>query len=123
MAELKVVHIEVHGQKYPIKTELPTQYVEELAEFVEKRMALASKSSPSSDAVGLAILTALNIADEYFRAKSALTSSSGNVNARAQELERIVDQALSLAELILLAFSRRFSSVTRSCSPFFRRQA
>ena len=36
-------------------------------QFVEARMALASRSSPPSDAVGLAILTALNITDEYFR--------------------------------------------------------
>ena len=61
-------------------------------------MALALKSSPSSDAVGLAILTALNITDEYFRARTALTNSSGSVTARAEELERIVDQALALAE-------------------------
>jgi cell division protein ZapA (FtsZ GTPase activity inhibitor) len=98
MAEPKVVHIEVHGQQYPIKTELDPSYVAELAEFVEARMALAARSSPSSDAVGLAILTALNITDEYFRARSALTTSSGNLTARAEALERIVDQALSLAE-------------------------
>ncbi len=98
MAEPKVVHIEVHGQKYPIRTQLDPRYVQELAEFVEARMALASKSSPSSDAVGLAILTALNITDEYFRARSALTNSSGTLTARTAELERIVDQALALAE-------------------------
>src|SRR5436190_23569810 len=94
----QVVTVEVHGQKYPIKTELDPQYVEELAQFVEARMALAARSSPSSDAVGLAILAALNITDEYFRAKSALTNSSGTVTARAEALEKIVDQALSLAE-------------------------
>lgn len=98
MAEPRVVHVEVHGQKYPIRTQLDPGYVEELAQFVEARMALALKSSPSSDAVGLAILTALNITDEYFRAKTALTSKSGSMTARAEELERIVDQALALAE-------------------------
>jgi cell division protein ZapA len=98
MGEPKVVQVEVHGQKYPIKTELEPRYVEELAEFVEARMALASKSSPSSDAVGLAILTALNITDEYFRARSALTSRSGALTARAEALEKMVDQALALAE-------------------------
>jgi cell division protein ZapA len=96
--EPKVVHVEVHGQKYPIRTELDPRYVEELAQFVEARMSLASRSSPSSDAVGLAILTALNITDEYFRAKSALSSSSGTVSARAEALEKMVDQALALAE-------------------------
>jgi len=98
MAEPKVVHVEVHGQKYPIRTQLDPQYVEELAQFVESRMALALKSSPSSDAVGLAILTALNITDEYFRTRTALDNKSGSMTARAEELERIVDQALALAE-------------------------
>jgi len=98
MAEPKVVQVEVHGQKYPIKTELDPRYVEELVEFVESRMALASRSSPSSDAVGLAILTALNITDEYFRARSALTDSSGTLTARTEALEKMVDQALALAE-------------------------
>ena len=98
MAEPKVVQIEVHGQKYPIRTELEPRYVQELAQFVETRMALAARSSPSSDAVGLAILTALNITDEYFRTRSALTNSSGNLSARAEALEKMVDQALALAE-------------------------
>ena len=98
MSEPKVVTVEVHGQKYPIRTELDQRYVEELAEFVESRMALAARSSPSSDVVGLAILAALNITDEYFRARSALTSTSGTLTARAEAIERIVDQALSLAE-------------------------
>ena len=98
MPDPKVVHVEVHGQKYPIRTELDPRYVEELVEFVEARMALASKSSPSSDAVGLAILTALNITDEYFRARSALSNTSGTLTARAEALEKIVDQALALAE-------------------------
>ena len=98
MPDPKVVHVEVHGQTYPIRTELDASYVEELAQFVDARMSLALRSSPSSDAVGLAILTALNITDEFFRARSALSSNSGSVTARAQELERMVDQALALAE-------------------------
>ena len=98
MPEPKVVHVEVHGQKYPIRTELDPRYVQELAEFVESRMALASRTSPSSDAVGLAILTALNITDEFFRTRTALKDSSGSVSARAEALERMVDQALALAD-------------------------
>ena len=98
MGEPRVVNVEVHGQLYPIRTELDARYVEELAQFVESRMALASRTSPSSDAVGLAILTALNITDEYFRTRTALASSSGTLTARAEELERMVDQALALAD-------------------------
>lgn len=98
MGEPRVVQIEVHGQKYPIRTELDARYVEELARFVEARMAMAAKASPSSDAVGLAILTALNITDEYFRTRTSLSASSGSLAERTAALERIVDQALALAE-------------------------
>ena len=98
MTEKRVVQVEVHGQTYPIRTQLDPEYVEELARFVEARMALALKSSPSSDAVGLAILTALNITDEYFRTRTALANKSGSMMARTEELEKIVDQALALAE-------------------------
>ena len=94
----RVVQIEIHGQKYPIRTELEPRYVQELAQFVEGRMALAAKASPSSDTVAIAILAALNITDEYFRTRSALTSDSGQIAARTEALERIVDQALALAD-------------------------
>jgi cell division protein ZapA len=94
----KVVQIEIHGQKYPIRTELEPRYVQELAQFVEARMTAAAKASPSSDTVAIAILTALNITDEYFRTRAALASDSGQMAARTEALERIVDQALALAD-------------------------
>jgi cell division protein ZapA len=99
MAEPRVVQIEVHGQKYPIRTELDARYVEELAGFVEARMAMAAKASPSSDAVGLAILAALNIADEYFRSRSSHTSNSSTLAERTAALERMLDEALNLTRM------------------------
>jgi cell division protein ZapA len=98
MAEPRVVTVEVHGQKYPIRTLLEPQYVQELAAFVEQRMRLAANTSPSSDIVGLAILAALNITDEFFRTRNELSGNSGTLAARTAELEKIVDQALALAE-------------------------
>lgn len=98
MAEPKVVNVVVYGQQYPVKTELDPNYVEQLATFVESRMELAAKTSPSSDAVGLAVLAALNITDEFFRTRTSLMHSSGSLAAKAEAIEKMVDQALSLAE-------------------------
>ena len=98
MSEPTVVPVEVHGHIYPIRTTLEPKYVQELAAFVEQRMKMAAQSAPSSDAVGLAVLAALNITDEYFRTRAALTNDTGNLAARTAALERIVDEALSLAE-------------------------
>jgi cell division protein ZapA len=97
MAEPRVVHVEVHGQRYPIRTTLDPSYVQDLATFVDRRMAMASEASPSTDTLGLAVLTALNIADELFRARDEHVDNADSVTARAAALERIVDQALELA--------------------------
>ena len=98
MAEPRVVQVDVYGQKYPIRTLLEPEYVQELAAFVEERMRLAANVSPSSDIVGLAILAALNITDELYRTRDELTGKTGTLATRTAELEKIVDQALALAE-------------------------
>jgi len=97
MPEPRVVHIEVHGQRYPIRTTLETPYVHDLAAYVDRKMALAVEASPSSDMLGLAVLTALNIADEFFRARSQRIDDADNITERTAALERMVDQALQLA--------------------------
>lgn len=97
MAEPLVVNVEVHGQRYPIKTTLDPAYVHELASYVHRKMALASDASPSSDTLALAVLSALNIADELFRARDEHMDEAGNISERAHALERIVDEALQLA--------------------------
>jgi cell division protein ZapA len=96
VAEPKVVHVEIQGQRYPIRTTLEPKYVQELAGYVDQKMGLAVQASPSSDMLGLAVLTALNIADEFFRVRDRHVDESGVITERAHALERIVDQALEL---------------------------
>jgi hypothetical protein len=58
-------------------------------------MRMASDTAPASDTLGLAILVALNIADEYFRARDRQSEAHGELNERAMRLERIVDEVLA----------------------------
>jgi cell division protein ZapA len=89
-----VVTVEIAGQPYPIRSTLEPKYVAELAAYVDQKMRAASDAAPSSDLLGLAVLVALNIADEYFRARD---QQSGELNARALRLEQLVDDVLSQA--------------------------
>ncbi|MCA1583404.1 MAG: cell division protein ZapA [Acidobacteria bacterium] len=95
--EPRIIHVEVDGQRYPVRTSLDPKYVQDLAAYVDRKMRLASESSPSSDTVGMAVLTALNIADELFRARTEQSVTDGTFQQRAEALERIVDEALMLA--------------------------
>ena len=88
-----VVTVEIGGQRYPIRSGLDPAYVGELAAYVDKKMRAASDAAPTTDMLGLAILVALNLADEYFRAHQQ-SSSHGELNERALRLEQLVDQIL-----------------------------
>jgi len=88
----QVVTVEIAGQPYPIRSTLDAKYVGELAAYVDQKMRAASDAAPSSDLLGLAVLVALNIADEYFRARD---QQIGELNARALRLEQLVDDVLA----------------------------
>lgn len=91
-----IVTVEIAGQRYPIRSNLDPAYVAELAEYVEKKVRAASEVAPASDVLGLAVLAALNIADEYFRARQQQTAGGSTLNQRVLELEAIVDRALAI---------------------------
>jgi cell division protein ZapA (FtsZ GTPase activity inhibitor) len=45
--------------------------------------------------LGLAVLVALNIADEYFRARQQTSTTSTDFHERTMRLERMVDDMLA----------------------------
>ena len=70
----------------------------DLAAYVEQKMLLAAKESPAGDTLKIAVLAALNIADECFRAREEGTAQRTGVSQRARELEQMLDLALAGAE-------------------------
>jgi cell division protein ZapA len=92
----RVVTVEIHGQQYPIRSGLDAKYVVELAAYVDEKMRLASRETPAGDTLKLAVLAALNIADEYFRALDDEREHHQQVARRAGELEKMLDLALDL---------------------------
>jgi cell division protein ZapA len=92
-----VVTVEIAGQRYPIRSALDARYVSELAAYVDQKMRAASLAAPTSDLLGLAVLVALNIADECFRLRQQLPSP-GDLAERAIRLERLLDDALAMAD-------------------------
>ncbi len=97
MSENRVVTVEIAGQRYPIRSTLEASYVAELAAYVDEKMRLASRETNSGDSLKIAVLAALNIADEYFRCRAAENTAQGYWHQKAAELERLVDAALKTA--------------------------
>lgn len=92
----RVVPIEVLGQQFPIRSDLDPRYIQALADYVNEKVRAASVATPSSDSLRVAVVAALNIADEMFRARETADRTPALVARRVAEIERLVDEALAL---------------------------
>jgi cell division protein ZapA len=92
--EGRVVPVEIAGQRYPIRSSLDPEYVARLATYVDEKMRAAADISPSGDSMRLAVIAALNVADELFRCRDANRARNGELAERTQELERLLDRVL-----------------------------
>ena len=68
---MEKVQVEIFGQTYSLKGGADNGYIRELAAFIDTRMRDIQKGTGTADGYRLAILTALNIADELHRLKSS----------------------------------------------------
>ena len=96
----RLVTVDINRLRYPIRSHLDPAYVADLAAYVEHKMELATRESPAGDTLKIAVLAALNIADEYFRAHQEGASHRSDFTQRALELERMLDLALGPPEAV-----------------------
>ena len=67
----KSVDVEIFGGTYSIKGEADPEYVRQLARLVDEKMRTLAKRSPSTvSAQRIAVLAAVNMADELYRLKN-----------------------------------------------------
>jgi cell division protein ZapA len=90
----QVVHVDIHGQRYAVRSDLDPHYIGELAVALDEKMRRAACELASADPLKIAILAALNLSDELHRARLAATGAEGHARDRALEIERIVDAVL-----------------------------
>jgi len=101
----RLVSVEINGLRYPIRSHLDAAYVADLAAYVERKMQLAARESPAGDTLKIAVLAALNIADECFRAREEGSAHRLDLTERTRELERMLDLALDAEPLARAAGS------------------
>jgi cell division protein ZapA (FtsZ GTPase activity inhibitor) len=91
----RVVHVDIHGQRYAVRSDLEPQYIGELAEYLDEKMRLAAQELTSADPLRVAVIAALNVVDELFRAQTNTTVASRELNSRAEVIEQLVDAVLA----------------------------
>ncbi len=88
------VRVNIYGQSYNIKGDAPSEYIQQLADYVNGKMEEVSSSASAVNSLQIAILAALNIADEFYQVKSINTGVDGAVEEKARELISLLDEGL-----------------------------
>ncbi len=89
-----VTQVEIFGQTYNVRAEGDSSYIHDLARFVDSRMREVADRTATVDATKIAILAALNIADDYFSMQKQRKDNPSDAVARAERLIRKLDDAL-----------------------------
>ena len=88
------VHVEIFGQTYAVQAGTEQGYVEQLAGFVDAQMREVSRAAGAVDTVRIAVLAALNIADELFRARGQADAVLKRATQRVEGIARELQTAL-----------------------------
>jgi cell division protein ZapA len=87
------VRVEIFDQVYNLRGS-DGDYILKLAEYVDGKMRAVSEQTATVDSVRLAVLAALNIADEYHLLKRRLEQPSPEARQRASKLASALDEVL-----------------------------
>src|SRR5579863_3415813 len=87
------VRVEIFDQAYNLRGSDP-DYILKLAEYVDGKMRAVAEQTHTVDTVRLAVLAALNIADEYHLLKRNQDSGTVEYLKRANNLSSALDDVL-----------------------------
>jgi cell division protein ZapA len=91
------VRVEIYDQSYNLRG-TDAEYIHKLAEYVDTKMRTVAEQTKTVDSLRLAVLAALNIADEYHILKKKYDASSGDFRANADRLSGALDEVLGITE-------------------------
>lgn len=92
----QLIQVEIYGQRYSLRADddADARHVEKLAEHVDRKMREISQTTPTVDSFKVAVLAAVNIADEYFRAQGRVQAIEDFARDKVNELGKVLGDSL-----------------------------
>jgi cell division protein ZapA len=87
--------VEIYGQTYNVRGEGDPNYLTELARFVDTRMREVAAQVATVDPLKIAILAALNIADEFSRSRKKHEDTLGVWIEKTEEMSDRLSEIIS----------------------------
>jgi cell division protein ZapA len=99
MGKERLVEIKVFGQTYTVKTDAEEDYIQEVARYVNEKMDEVLKKTRSVSTMNVAILTALNIADDLLKERERKNALLREVEMKSKDLAEKIDIKIGGKEL------------------------
>ena len=87
------VRVEIYDQTYQLRGSDP-EYINQLDYCVDTKMRIIAQQASTVDSLRVAVLAALNIADEYLMLKRKFDAVDSDYHARAEQLSGALDEVL-----------------------------
>lgn len=84
--------VEIFDQSYNIKGAMDDDYVEQLATYVDQKMREIYNNSRTVDTLKVAVMAALNIADELFQEQNQARQVETIIGDKSAQCSRVLDQ-------------------------------
>lgn len=88
---MKSVQVEIAGQQLSIRSDEGPEYVQELADYVDGHLRALAGGKRTVSPHRMALLVAIQIADDLFREKDLHQRFRAKVDARLKSLEHAMD--------------------------------
>jgi cell division protein ZapA len=92
------VRVEILGREYTLKSDEGEERVKRIAEYVNDRLKRISESTKTLSTLNLAILAAMDIANEYFEVlegQSDLTRKVEKIELKSGRLIEMIDSKIN----------------------------
>lgn len=92
-----VVKVNIFGTEYPIKGDSDADYIQDVASYVNNKMIEIEKSLTVKSSLKIAILAALNIADELYKERAennkVLTVLEQKSHGLNEKINRLIEES------------------------------
>jgi cell division protein ZapA len=91
------IRVEIYDQEYNMRGDLDPGYIQKLAKLLDGRMRSIAAKTHTVDSLRVAVLAALNIADEYQQLKTKYEATTRQVDQKVLECSEVLDEVLKQA--------------------------
>ncbi len=95
MGKERLVEIKVFGQVYTVKTDADEGHIQRVAQYVNEKMDEVIKNTKSVSSLNVAILTALNVADDLMREKEKRQALLQQIERKSKDLVEKINKNIS----------------------------